>query len=386
MTLSRRRFLALSAASAAGGCARPRLTTPTPAALDGSGSQSLAAHAAVHGLYFGCAVNVPLLATDAAYAALVRAQAGIVVAENAMKWQSLRPTPDTFDFTEADAFVAFAESANLKLRGHTLCWHRQLPAWFAATATKANARALLTTHIAQVAGRYAGRMHSWDVVNEAIRPEDGRADGLRDSPWLTLVGDDYIETAFRAARAADPRALLTYNDSGLEGEDPASHARRVAVLVLLRRLVARRVPIDAFGLQSHLTAPSHLGEDRFGPGLMAFLAAVRQLGLLVFVTELDVSDRNLPADLPARDNAVARVYTSYLNLILKEPAVRVVMTWGLTDRHTSLNQELPRADARPQRPLPFGAIGGREDQPTAAFFAIRNAFDVHPRSDQDRGL
>ena len=328
--LSRRHFLALTAATAAAGCARPRLpliAAPAPTLgniKEVSGSESLQAHAAAHGLYYGCAVNVPLLAAEPAYAGLLRAQAGIVVAENAMKWHALRPSPETFDFTEADAFVAFAEAANMKIRGHTLCWHKQLPDWFAATATPANARDLLTTHIAQVAGRYAGRMHSWDVVNEAVEPPDARADsrpdGLRPSPWLTLIGDDYIEAAFRAAREADPRALLTLNDYGLEGEDPTSYAKRVAVLVLPRRLVARRVPIDALGLQSHLTAPAHFGEDRFGPGLMAFLAAVRQLGLLVFITELDVNDRKLPVDLAARDAAVARVYADYLNLVLHEPA------------------------------------------------------------------
>ena len=102
-------------------------------------------------------------------------------------------------------------------------------------------------------GRYAGRMHSWDVVNEAVSVEDGRPDGLRDSPWLRLVGEGYIEAAFHAARAADAQALLTLNEFGIEGEDRGSEKKRVALIALLRRLKARNVPVDAVGVQSHLS-------------------------------------------------------------------------------------------------------------------------------------
>ena len=328
-----------------------------------AGQDSLEAHAAANRLIYGCAVNVPALASDAVYAQLVREQAGMIVGENAMKWAALRPAEGTFAFNEADALVAFAETNGMKVRGHCLCWHKQLPEWFAAGATAENARGLLLEHIRVVAGRYAGRMHSWDVVNEAVEVKDGRPDGLRDSPWLRLVGPDYVEAAFRAAREADPEALLTYNDYGLEGEDAESLKKRVAVLQLLRRLKARRVPLDAVGLQAHLTAG-----DRFGPGMMAFLAAVRQLGLQVFVTELDVNDKLLAADVGARDAAVGRVYGEFVGLVMHEPAVSVVMTWGITDGRTWLKD---RKDGLAERCLPFDEQG----KPVAAFFAMRKAFD-----------
>ena len=339
-------------------------SAPAPSSAGLEGAASLRSHAQENRLYYGCAVDVAALASDPDYARLVREQAGMVVAENAMKWDALRPSAGAFSFEEADAFVAFAESAALKMRGHCLCWGRQLPAWFAAGATVDNARGFLLEHIRVVAGRYAGRMHSWDVVNEAVEVKDGRPDGLRDSPWLRLVGPDYLEAAFRAAREADPDALLTYNEYGLEGEDPASLHKRVAVLELLRRLKARRVPLDALGLQAHLTAG-----DRFGPGLMAFLAAVRQLGMQVFVTELDVNDRNLPADVAARDAAVARVYADFVGLVLHEPALNVVMTWGLTDRYTWLKD---RKDGLPERCLPFDSEG----DPAPAFFSLRKSLDT----------
>ncbi len=315
---------------------------------------------------YGCAVNTNVLKTEEAYARLIAEQANIVVAENAMKWGPMRPTIDSYDFAGADLLVAFAEQHGMKIRGHNLCWHRQLPGWFAAEATRANASRLLTTHIQTVGGRYAGRMHSWDVVNEAVLVTDGRSDGLRASPWLNLIGEDYIELAFRTAREADPQALLTYNDYGIEGEDDASARKRAAVLTLLRRLKARHVPLDAFGVQSHIAA----GRP-YGAGLRDFLGAIRDLDLQLFATELDVNDRGLAADNAVRDQAVAAAYTDYLNLILGNAAMRVVVTWGITDKYTWLDSEGARTDHLPERCLPFDAGFA----PTASFFAMRTAFD-----------
>ena len=365
---SRRSFLA-TASLALAGCGRPAsVLSPAPPSQEFEGPASLRQHAAQHNLLYGCAVNVPRLTSDPAYAALVVAQSSILVAENAMKWGPLRPTPTSFNFDQADALIAFAEENHIKLRGHNLVWHMQLPAWFAGYANAANADQLLLNHIEQVAGRYAGRMHSWDVVNEAVQVTDGRPDGLRATPWLQLLGAGYIETAFRAARRADPQALLTYNDYGIEGEDPASQRKRDAVLLLLRRLKTRDVPLDAMGIQSHISAgPRHV----YGAGLLRFLADVRQLGLEVFLTELDVNDRDLPADVATRDEAVAATYQRYLDLVLAEPAVRAVLTWGITDRYTWLNGENARADHLPERCLPFD----NAYVPTDAFFAIRNSFD-----------
>ena len=308
-------------------------------------------------------MNVDALSKDEVYRKLIAQQASMVVAERAMTWAVLRPSAEVYDFKQADELLAFAEEHSMQLRGHCLCWHRELPAWLLQTATRENARALLAQHIKQVAGRYAGRVHSWDVVNETVQLSDGRADGLRRSIWLELIGDDYIEAAFHAAREADPQALLTYNEYGLEGEDAESHSKRVAVLLLLRRLKARGVPLDALGVQSHLNAGNH-----YGPGLMTFLATVRELKLAVFITEMDVNTSNLPADVATRDREAARTYADYVRMLLREPAVRVVMTWGITDRYTTVHA---RPDGVPERCLPFD----RECHPTNAFFSLRTTFD-----------
>jgi endo-1,4-beta-xylanase len=338
-----------------------------------TGDSSLGAAAAAHGLLYGCAVNMNALGADAAYAALVREQCRIVVAENAMKWGALRPSAEGFNFDQADALVAFAEANRMKIRGHNLAWHQNNPKWLEATATKENARELLVTHIETVAGRYAGRMHSWDVVNEAIRVEDGRADGLRNSVWLRLIGEDYIELAFKTAREADPQALLTYNDYGIEAETREGEQKREAVIEMLRRMVARRVPVDAVGVQSHIAAAVAAGGTgaQVGAGLMRFIGAVRELGLQVFVTEMDVNDRALAAEIVGRDAAVAAAYRQYLELVLGDPAVKAVLTWGITDRYTWLGHEEGRADGKLERPLPFDTAGKAK----AAFFAMREAFD-----------
>ncbi|HEY1983855.1 MAG TPA: endo-1,4-beta-xylanase [Terracidiphilus sp.] len=344
------------------------------------GADSLRAHAAARGLLYGAAVNPALLDVDGAgagtsadgYTQLVQAQTNILVAENAMKWKGLRPTAAGFDFAQADRLMRFAALTGDKVRGHNLCWHEALPDWFAGTVTKDNARRILTEHIQTVAGRYRGQIHSWDVVNEAIDPKSGRADGLRASPWLGLVGPEYVEVAFQTAAAADPAARLTYNDYDIELDTAEQAEKRGQVMMLLRRLKARQVPLHAVGIQSHLKADG----PQPGAGLQAFLREAGQMGLAVYVTELDVNTFRLEGGPAAQDAAVARVYRDYLGMVLAEPNVEAVLTWGITSAHTWLNESkqpwAQRADGARQRPLPF------DDglQPTPAFGALRNAMDT----------
>lgn len=344
-----------------------------------SGPDSLRSHAQARGLLIGAAVNPALLdldgiasgsATDP-YTVLIATQAGIVVAENAMKWGPLRPTPTTYDFNQADRLVRFASLASQRVRGHNLCWHEQLPSWFKTTATRDNARQMLTDHIQTVAGRFRGKIHSWDVVNEAVEPKDGRADGLRNSPWLGLLGPEYIELAFKTAADADPGAKLTYNDFGIELDNDADSLKRGQVLMLVRRLKARGIPVQAVGIQSHLQATG----PQPGAGLQAFIRELKQMDLEVYITEMDVNTRGLEGGPEEQDAAVAQVYRNYLGMVLAEPNASVAVTWGITDAHSWLNDShgdwAKRADGSRQRPLPFD-----EDlKPTPAFVAVRAAMD-----------
>jgi len=319
--------------------------------------------------------------SDPLYAALVKAQAGIVVEESAFKFGPMRPSMTTFNFTIADELAEFAAANGMKLRGHNFVWHRQLPWWFGEQVTRKNARQVLVEHIEKVGGRYAGKIHSWDVVNEAVLVEDGLPGGMRDSPWQRLLGGEnfgsgagmttvpeYVELAFRTARRVDPKALLIYNEYGIEGENAWSAKKREAVLELLRVMQVKGVPVDGLGVQSHVTAGAG---DVYGPGLVAMIAEVRKMGLKVLVTEMDVNDRALGPDVAVRDAAVAEVYGSYLKTVLADPAMIAVLTWGITDKYTWLNGEDSRTDKLPERPLPFDA----ELRAKAAVGAIRQSVE-----------
>jgi len=321
-------------------------------------------------LFFGTAVSDSQL-HRADFTPLLLDQCSILVPENAMKWRLTHPEQDRFDFTQADAFMNFAESNHLLARGHNLCWHEHNPPWLDSAITQQNAVSLLTTHIETVVGRYKGRIHSWDVVNEAIDPTHKNHHGLRNSLWLQNIGEDYVELAFRIAAETDPSALLTYNDYDIETDSPSEHAKRETVLDMLRRFVKKGVPIQALGLQSHLR--TNEGTPTFN-GLTKFLREIEKLNLQVFVTELDVDDQFMPADITERDRQVAALYRSYLDTVLRHNSVKAVLTWCLSDRDSWLQNFRPRADHLPQRPLPFDA----DLQAKPAFFALRDAFASRP--------
>ncbi len=341
-----------------------------------TGAGSLKAHAAAQGLLTGCAVNAKLFREDEGFRKLLGEQYNIVVPENCLKWNILRPTAETYNFTDADSLVGFAEAHEMKVRGHNFVWHEALPGWFAGTVNKDNAQKFLVDHIRTVGGRYKGKIHSWDVVNEAIWIEDGRPDGLRSSsPWFEFLGPGYIDLAFRTARETDPKALLTYNEYGIEYDSEEEGKKREATLALLRRMKAENVPLDALGIQSHLNGAS---KNTFTKGLRELRDGAKALGLQVFVTELDVKDDGIATeDMKERDRLVGQVYGNYLSAALEGPEVRAVLTWGATDKNTWLNGAKFRKEHpdRLQRPLPFDA----DYQPTAAFFAMRESFDKAKR-------
>lgn len=316
------------------------------------GNSPLRDRFATKGLLYGAAVSHRSLSSDLPFANRVATECAILVPESELKWKALRPSPDRFSFAASDWLVNFARSQGLLMRGHTLVWHEALPKWFATKVDSRNAEQMLQQHIATVVGRYAGKIHSWDVVNEAVHPDDGRTDGLRQWPWLQFLGPDYIETAFRAAHEADPQAMLAYNDHHLEYDTKDQEARRTAVLKLLERLKSRGTPIHALGIQAHLRGDA----DRFNAKkLRTFMRDVASLGLKIMITEMDVTDQKLPKNIDTRDRIVAGSYEDYLNVALEEPAVIAVLTWGLSDRYTWLESQKPRKDRAPVRPLPLDA-------------------------------
>lgn len=175
------------------------------------------------------------------------------------------------------------------------------------------------------------------------------------------------------AAEADPNAMLLYNDYSLDYDTNEDETKRNAVLRLLERLKSRGVPIHGLGLQAHLDGPD---SHQFNPVQMQrFLREVADLGLKIFVTELDVEDQTLPANVDQRDRIVAAAYEDYLSAILAEPAVIAVLTWGLSDRYSWLSEFKPREDGLPVRPLPLDV----DLQPKLAWNAIARAFDQAPQ-------
>ena len=181
--------------------------------------------------------------------------------------------------------------------------------------------------------------------------------------------DQVLSLVKAAISEADPSALLTYNDYGIEADTPEQERKRESILAMLRRVRKEHVPIHALGVQSHLRPH---GDPFSWNGLNTFLKEIRKLKMEVFVTELDVDDSALPADIPERDRLVAEVYRSYLENILRHESVKAVLTWCLSDRDTWLQGFRPRKEGLPQRPLPFDA----DLNPKPAFFALRDALST----------
>lgn len=338
-----------------------------------AGNAPLRDRATAKKLLYGAAGEYRTLSSDKDFAACFARECAVLVPEGELKWKALRPSPDRFDFTKGDWLAEFAQTHGMLFRGHTLVWHEALPKWFASTVNKENAEQMLLEHIKTVVGHYAGKIHSWDVVNEAVFPEHGLPDGLRNSPWLQLLGLNYIDMAFRAAAEADPQALLVYNDFGLDYQD--QEPKRVAVLKLLERLKSQGAPVQALGIQAHLWGDNSRNFNR--KMVKAFLRDVADLDLKILITELDVSDKNLPLDISVRDRIIAAVYEDYLSTVLEESAVIAVLTWGLSDRYTWFDwaDSRKRADGAPVRPLPLDTALKRK----LAWNAIARTLDRAPK-------
>jgi len=347
------------------------LTVPLPFGPLLARDDSLKARAAAKGILFGAAAGQAVL-KDQAYRRAYIHDCGIMTPETDLKWNKVLPQPDQYSFAVGDGLLEFAQSNGMKFHGHTLAWHEALPNWFPSYANAQNAHQLLTEYIQHVCGHYAGKVHSWDVVNEVIEPNHGNPNALRNSPWLSLIGPDYIPLAFQTARQADPQALLVYNDYGVEYDWAPHEARRTAVLRLLESLKRQGAPIQAFGMQAHLfgDATQHLK-----PQIIAnFLKTISDMGLKILITELDVQDAKLAADTRQRDQGVADAISALLGPALDNPAVVVVEVWALSDKFTWLTQHAPRADRLPVRVAPLDS----NFSPKPAYEAIARAFDAAP--------
>jgi endo-1,4-beta-xylanase len=336
---------------------------------------TLRSAAASAGIMYGAnARDYALIQQYPDLANLMAEQCALVESGHDFQWYSLRPNPTSFDFSQTDAWMAWAQSKALKVAECHLIWHGGQPKWLKHYLTPQNAREMLTNHVSTVVGRYAGKMYSWVVVNEAIHPGDGRSDGLRNDSWLQNAGPDYIDLAFHTAAQADPSAILVYNDDNMDLDAQSSIQKRKFVLNLLQGMKSRGVPIHALGIQGHLPGDP---AGYTGPGFAAFLSDVASLGLKVFITELDLLDVRLGNDDATRDNLSAKDYDGYLGTAVQNKNLTTVISWSLADKYNWRNQWDPNGSAKGGvvRGLPFGS----NLEPTPVFNAMVSAFRSAPK-------
>lgn len=298
--------------------------------------QSLRETARASGLLIGTAVR-PAQLSESAYAATLAREFNMVEPEDALKWEVVHPARESFDFSQADKVVDFANQNDMRVRGHTLVWHQQNPKWLTeGNFTSSELAKILEQHIKTVVGRYRGKIFAWDVVNEAfdeLRPGELRSTIWRDRPGIGTAESgatsnySYIERCFRWAHEADPIALLFYN----EAEAEVVNQKSDAIYAMVRDFRRRGVPIDGVGFQMHV-ANLHIDIASISANIKRFAA----LGVQVHVTELDVA---LPVDAMGNARAEdlqlqADIYRQIATACLSYPGCTAIQTWGFTDKYS----------------------------------------------------
>jgi len=353
-----------------------------------SAPDSLRKAAEQSGMLIGAAVR-PAQLSEPAYAATLANQFNLLEPENALKWDALRPDPQSFNFFQADQIVDFAARHNMKVRGHTLVWHQQNPAWLMeGHFTSEQLAKLLETHIQTVVGHYRGRIFAWDVANEAF-DEGDRTGKLRRTIWYDQPGIavasshepraasnlarsepgarssqqaySYLAQCFRWAHEADPQALLFYN----EAEAEEMNRKSDAIYAMVREFQSHGVPINGVGLQMHI---GNLHPDV--ASISANIGRFTALGLQVHITEMDVS---LPVD--ANGNASredleqqAEIYREIARACLSHKGCTAIQTWGFTDKYSWIGSHSKKTRGAA---LPFD----RNYQPKPAHEALRQVLE-----------
>ncbi|MFB9238056.1 endo-1,4-beta-xylanase [Plantactinospora siamensis] len=307
-----------------------------------SAGTTLGTAAAEKGRYFGTAVAAYKL-SDSTYSGILNREFNMVTPENEMKWDATEPNQNQFSYGSADQIVNYAQSHGMRVRGHALAWHSQQPGW-AQNLSGTALRNAMINHITNVAGHYKGKIYAWDVVNEAFA--DGGGGGRRDSN-LQRTGNDWIEVAFRTARAADPGAKLCYNDYNT---DDWNQAKTQGVYNMVKDFKARGVPIDCVGFQSHLN-----NQSPYPSNYRTTLSNFAALGVEVQITELDIEQAN------------TTWYRNVTSDCLAVAACAGITVWGIRDSDSWRSS---------QNPLLFDGSGNKKAAYTAVLDALNSGTPV----------
>jgi endo-1,4-beta-xylanase len=292
---------------------------------------------------------------DTMYANVAGTEFAYVTPENEMKWDSTEPTQNQFRFTGGDQIVQFAEAHGMKVKGHTLVWHSQLPSWMQSMTGADTVRAAMTNHITKVMQHFKGHVIAWDVVNEAMDGTMQRSDVFQQQ-----IGSGYIADAFRAAHDADGDALLFYNDYGAEGLGGKSDA----VFNMVKGLVNAGVPINGVGFQMHI------GVQGWPPtaDVAANMKRYVDLGLKVNISEMDVSLCNGTGTDPLMTQQTR--YHDIIKACLDSTICHAITLWGVTDKYSWLNSQMA---CSMQNVTPRGLAFDDTYQKKPAYTGILNA-------------
>ena len=349
--------------------------------------QSLREAAQASGLLIGTAVRPPAL-SEPAYAATLAREFNMLEPEDALKWEVVHPERQSYDFSQADQIVDFAARHGMKVRGHTLVWHRQNPKWLTeGKYTSGELAEILEKHIKTVVGHCRGKIFAWDVVNEAfdeLHPGELRSTIWRDQPGIAIASSyepratsnpgrselearsskqsySYIERCFRWAHEADPQALLFYNEAEAETMNPKSDA----IYAMVRDFRQRGVPIDGVGLQMHI-ANLHADVASIAANIQRFTA----LGVQVHITEMDVA---LPVDAEGNARAEdlqlqADIYRQIATACVSHPGCTAIQTWGFTDKYSWIGSHSKKTQGA-------ALLFDRNYQAKPAYDALRGALE-----------
>ncbi|KAI5776902.1 glycosyl hydrolase family 10 protein [Geopyxis carbonaria] len=277
--------------------------------------------------YFGNIAD-PNTLSDTNVQNILKSDFGMITPEYSMKWEATESVQGQFNFADADATMDFASSNGQKVRGHTLIWYASAPA-FLTGLSKDDLTAAIKSHISTVVKRYAGRIYAWDVVNE-IFEDSGE---FRQSVFYTVLGEDFVDIAFRAASEADPAAMLYINEYNLEWAGPKIEA----MIALVKRLKDRGVPIDGVGSQTHL----ELGKVDTVKDQLQYLAD--ETGLDVAITELDI---RIPLDVTEEKKQQQKTeYQTVVSACMAVESCVGVSLWGVSDKNSWVDQGMPGYDA-----------------------------------------
>lgn len=337
-----------------------------------SGAQeTLRSLAEERGRYIGAILNSEWFNNniEAQFEEIHKAQFNAVVAENEMKFDATEPNQGQFSYTKGDKMVKYAQDNKMRVRGHALAWHSQVPGWVNSHRNKQELLGILKNHIDSVVGHWKGQVAEWDVVNEAINDDNNHGWRSSGSVWFETIGAEFLDSAFVWAHAADPDAELCYNDYAIEwGLGQGSKAGFVVDQV--KRWKQNNIPITCVGTQTHI----EISHETTPQNVRALAKALAEHDVVLNITELDVGfPQGSAGSLGASDYAKqGHLYRQFMDVFLEEPNMGEFMIWGVTDAHSWLDGQQGKTQ---------GLIYDKQYKAKPAYDSLIASLKAHPASE-----